>query len=176
MAQIEWILTVTPQTNLKVIRRSRKQPQVGDVFVMQLPDERYLFGRVVDVDLAGDHSPTPSAHLIYIYDHCRPSRAIDPEELTPDRLLLPPVHTNRLGWTRGYFETIMNYPTRPADLLKRHCFWDALREGYVDERGRPLQGPVKPCGEWGLASYRLIDDHISDALGIPRAPVEPNEG
>lgn len=43
---------------------------------------------------------------------------------------------------------------------------------YFDEQGRPLPAPVEPCGQWGIGNYRIIDDLVSRALGIPLAPVE----
>jgi hypothetical protein len=43
---------------------------------------------------------------------------------------------------------------------------------FVDETEKEVGGRSDPCGEWALASYRWIDDHVSDALGISRAPEE----
>jgi len=90
-----------------------------------------------------------------------------------DELLIPPIYTNRLGWVRGYFETIGNWPLASTDVLGRHCFWDTLRSKYVNGRGDVIEAPHEPCGECGLASYRIIDDEISDALGIARALADP---
>jgi hypothetical protein len=43
---------------------------------------------------------------------------------------------------------------------------------YYDEDGDELGAPIPnvPVGAAGLASYRVIDDWVSDELGIPRAP------
>jgi len=158
---------VDAETNLRVLRRSRRAPEPGDVFAMQLPDDRYLFGRVVATDLPSGRAPMPGANLVYIYRDR--SETKEPGVLTPDRLLLPPLFTNRLGWTRGVFETVHHAPLAPGDLLARHCFrrWNG---DHLDEYGRLLPGPVEPCGDWTLVSYRRIDDLVSDALGYPRAP------
>jgi len=40
---------------------------------------------------------------------------------------------------------------------------------YFDELSKPMDGPAEPVGEFGLQSYRTIDNLISDALGIERA-------
>jgi hypothetical protein len=162
-------------TNLQFLRRSRKELQPGDVFRMKLHGARYLFGCVVIADMP--RHPTlpsiPHANLIYVYDVESTSGEIPWESLTPDRLLIPPVFTNRLGWTHGVFETVGHRDLAHDDLLTRHCFrrWDGT---YLDERGARLPAEVWPCGEWGLASYRLIDDEIADAIGIPRAPDNPS--
>ena len=48
--------------------------------------------------------------------------------------------------------------------------WDATRKAYRDQLGAFRAERSEPCGYRGLGSYRLIDDLISDALGIDRAP------
>jgi hypothetical protein len=159
------------KTNLRIIKRTYRHPLPGDVFVMQLPNERYLCGRVVLADPSGETSPTPEAYLIYVYRHQFEDKRPDYSLLRPDQLLIPPEFINRLPWTKGYFETISHCELTGEDLLRQHCF--LYRAGvYVDERGRVLPCRVEPCGEWGLGSYRMLDDLISDALGIPRVPIE----
>jgi hypothetical protein len=85
-------------------------------------------------------------------------------------LLIPPQFVNRTPWTHGIFVNIASEPIRSSDLLEQHCFWDATRGIYRDEKGGRLTRRSEPCGEWGLGSYRLIDDLISDALAIKRGP------
>lgn len=157
--------------NLRVITPSRKAVRRGDVFAMRVPDGRYLFGTVVLADIPADKAPMPKSNLIYIYRHLADTPEPDLAELRPDALLVPPVFINRLPWSKGYFTTVAQRPLGPEDVLARHCFWDAPTKSYVDVEGRKLAGPVEPCGVWGLAGYHLIDREISDALGIPRAPV-----
>jgi len=150
-------------TNLGVLKRSRKKPEVGDLFVMLPPDGKYLFGRVIRTDALGPMK----ALLIYIYANRSESKEV-PEDLSPRSLLIPPTCTNALGWTHGRFETIENRPLGPGDVLERHCFYAAGR--YYDEDARPLSKKSEPCGIGGVTSYRMLDDVISDALGIPRVP------
>jgi hypothetical protein len=162
-------------TNLQQIKRSRHVPARGDIFVMQLPTGKYLFGRVMLAEPPRELAPTPSANLIYVYSWQSATKSPDYQQLTIDRLLLPPIWTNRLGWTRGVFQAVDNQPLRQHDLLPQHCFCDPVRGIYLDETGRKLPFRVEPCGEWGLVSYRWIDDQISDAVGIPRVPETPDD-
>jgi Immunity protein 26 len=160
-----------PPTNLQVLKPTRKKPQRGDIFVMQVPDDTYLFGRVIDADIMDpQRAPMPGSYLIYVYDTKSQSRRPDLADLTPDGLLLPPVFINKMPWTRGYFETVENATLGPADLLPRVSYWDAARARFVDQDGNALPREVQPCGDWALSSYRWLDDQISDALGIPRVP------
>lgn len=158
-------------TNLRVLSPSRKKPLAGDIFAMQLLDGDYLFGRVVGADLQQyNRAPMPGAYLIYVYNVRSPGKQCDLSILSPDRLLLPPVFVNRMPWTKGFFDKVGHEELSPRVLLKQHCFWDAARARYVDEQLNPLPRKVEPCGDWGLSSYRWLDDQISDALGIPRVP------
>lgn len=136
---------------------------------MQLPTEKYLFGRVILAEPPREQAPMPAANLIYVYALQAETNQPDYRLLNPESLLIPPVWTNRLGWTKGYFQTIENLPLRPDMLLRQHCF--RRDDGvYLDQIGARLAGRSEPCGEWALVSYRWIDDHISDALNIPRVP------
>jgi len=158
-------------TNLRVLRPSRKKPVTGDIFAMGLPDGTHIFGRVIEADiLESTRAPMPGSYLIYVYRYRTPGKQPDFAGLTPDGLLLPPVFINKMPWTKGYFETVDHLDLKPSDRLRQHCFWRASQGIFVDENRNRLPREVQPCGEWGLASYRLLDDLISDALGIPRVP------
>ena len=163
---------MAPEPNLRVLRPSRKPPRPGDVFAMLPPGGQYLFGRVIATDAsAGAFKPLL---LIYIFSVRSPTMEMsDQGRLNPEDLLIPPIMTNRLPWIRGYFQTLGHRDLRSGDLLQVHCFRGQPRYGldvYYDEHSNPLPGPVSPVGEWGLHSFRSIDDQVSDALGVTRAP------
>jgi hypothetical protein len=160
------------ETNLRVLKPSRKKPQPGDVFAMQLPDETFLFGRVVSTQakwtLAAGADP---AVLIYVYrERSSIAELPDGAVLKPSRLLVSPIMTNQRPWSKGYFQTLANLPLGPGDVLAQHCFLSASRGRYFDEHGNELRGPVEPVGDHALQSFRTIDDQVSDAVGIPRVP------
>jgi len=161
------------RTNLQIIKRSRRRPREGDLFRMVLPDSVELYGRVVGADLEPPRAPIANAYLIYVYKgDAHGSEEFATARLNPGRLLIPPVFINRLPWSLGYFETIANDVLTESDLLAQHCFWSAGRACYVDETRNRLPARLEPCGDWALSSYRWLDDHVSDALGIPRVPVD----
>lgn len=158
------------RTNLLALKPSRKAPRAGELFAMQLPDERFLFGRVVSTEAMAGPS-MPGAILIYVYRPRFDSMTVpDRSELSPTKLLVPPMMTNKLPWSKGYFETVADWPLEPGDLLRQHCFFSAARGRYFDEAGNELPGPVEPVGDYGLHSFWTIDDAVSDALGIDRVP------
>ena len=163
----------TAAVNLRVLKRSRKKPRPGDVFVFQLKCQpgRYRFGRVImtDASIGGFQNVI----LVYLYKATSSSKREIPH-LSPRDLLIRPAGTNRLPWTRGYFETVAHEELRDEDRLPMHCFRSTVRGGLFDERGRRLEKvvapPGVPVGEYGLDSYRTIDDEVSEALGVPLAP------
>jgi hypothetical protein len=174
------------ETNLRILKRSRKDLRPGDTFVLQMRDNEFIFGRVIRTDAkigaevrtrAGGYL-MEGCILIYIYNAFSSEKDQIPV-LDKNNLLIPPVMTNRLGWSRGYFEVVAHRDLTDEDIRHPHCFYrpgpvsrPEIRR-YYDEYDHELPGPVEPCGLYGLASFRVIDDELSDALGIPRVPFDP---
>jgi hypothetical protein len=157
--------------NLRPLKRSRPKLQPGDVFTLSPAPERFLFGRIILADLPKGRAPMPTANLIYIYDTERARPNPPPlDALEPTRLLVPPLFINRMPWTKGYFQNLAHSPLAPDDLLDEHCFWSPAHKTYRDQVGAVRAARSEPCGLWALESYRTVDDLISDALGIDRAP------
>jgi hypothetical protein len=158
-----------PLTNLEILKPSRKRLHPGDVFALYIGDE-YSFGRIITVEAKPGYSMR-NAVLIYVYRTRMGAKELpERSELRPDNLIVSPMMTNRLPWSRGYFEFVANIELDDADILPQHCFRSSYGE-YFDESLNRLPGAVEPVGDWGLHSFRTIDDELSDALGIPRVPV-----
>lgn len=161
-------MTVQP-TNMQPFEKSRKRPKVGDVFVIHIPQAGFLFGRLISTEAVWTHSSSAKgANLVYIYagSHGSPEATFND---SPDNLLIAPIFTNNLPWSRGYFKTIRNEEIQPHQKLSRHAFKSFSQGKYFDELGRQVLEPQEPIGVFALDSFATIDDQISDALGIPRA-------
>lgn len=153
---------------MRVLTPSRKKLRLGDVFAMGIPDGEFMFGRVIS-DKADIGFKTFNSYVLYVYSVRSLVKELpERRELRPDRLLIPPVIVSRLGWSRGYMETIANLPLDDEDVPKTLCF-RKYDDVYVDEVGRVLSGPVEPVGSYGLGNYLTMDDKISAALGMPSA-------
>lgn len=152
----------------QLLTPSRKRPHPGDIFVMKT-DKGYLFGRVVSTDAKWGYSPeTKGVNLVYVYRGLYPhSRPVPFERLMPEKLLFPPIMTNNLGWSRGYFETVANIPLTPTDTLSVHCFKDS-HGNYYDEDGRRLKAPTKIVGMLGLDSYLNVEERVGEVLSDER--------
>ncbi len=162
-----------PNTNMRILKKTRRKPEQGDIFVFQLKQlpDRYYFGRVVSIDTKIGGFRDGGIILIYLYRTWSPDKLSIPA-LSTSELLIAPIGTNALPWTRGYFEVVATGQNNPTDLLPQHCFKDAFRGRFVDEFGNVLSNPVEPIGFDGLHSFITIDVEISKALSIP--PAESN--
>jgi hypothetical protein len=166
---------MSPQ-NLQVLRPSRKSLKPGDVFTMQLPSLGYLFGRVISTTAMWSGIPDGgTTNLVYVFKHQSPSKTMpDRSHLQSDQLLIPPQLINRLGRSRGYFETLGNLPLGPGEVLPVHCFEDRGDHGqpsrWFNEHAEELPEPIPPVGIWAGGNYRTVEDKMCKALGIPLAP------
>ena len=158
-----------PATNFQPLTPSRRRLQPGDIFAMQLPDRRFIFGRVVRTDA---DCFAAGCILIYVFGHTSDT-PVPPARLLVHDLLIAPMTINRLGWSRGYFMTIDSRPFEEGERLPVHYF-ERTRWGeteYVDEDrqavGQPQEGT--PVGFQGLGNYLTVDHDVSIALGIPLA-------
>lgn len=152
----------------KLVGRGRK-PELGDVFEAHIGG-RNITGLVVGANLRGaKEAPMEGASLIYLYDPSKVKGGVPDGPLQPSDLLVPPIFTNQRPWTHGYFRKVKSIEVAEDQRLEHHCFWRVSTNQYVDERLNVLPAKIDPCGLWGLVSTEWIDDHLSDALGIPRA-------
>jgi len=138
---------------------------------MRLRTGDYVFGRVV-----GDAVPLfgYSALLLYVYNTVSASPSPPLDAMSPARLLFPPVLTNRLGWRRGYFETVATVPLCEDMVLSQHCFAELAGSPpkYYDAEGAELPQRLDPCGDWALSSFETISMRIETALvGTFREPI-----
>lgn len=152
--------------NMQLLEPIRKKQKVGDIFAIKILPDEYHYGRVIigHASVGG----FDNCLLLYFYRATSPVRDQVPE-LRRDDLLIPPQATNRQGWLKGYFFTVESRPLTKDDILPVHCFKD-YRGRYFDDQNHDLPGAIEPVGEWGLGSYRTIDDELSKALGLPIEP------
>jgi hypothetical protein len=153
--------------NLEILSKSKKGLKPGDVFVLKPKGHNYFFGRVIDVD--ADCGFGGGAILIYIYNSTSDNKNEVPN-LDKNELLLAPIMTNRLPWSKGYFENVQHNELTTENVLPVHCFKKPKLNAYYNEKGIKLDKEYKPTGLYGFYSYRSIDDSVSEKLGIPLVP------
>ena len=158
---------MTATTNLRVLKKTRRAPEVGDIFVFQVAQfpEKYLFGRVIATDSTIGAIRDFKAVLIYLYRISSSEKTNIPPLRTSD-LLVPPIGTNTQPWKQGFFEVVKSSPLQKTEILPQHCFRD-FRGWFFDEYSNRLPEAVEPVGVYGVSGIGSIDIMISKALGLP---------
>ena len=153
--------------NLEKLKSSRIKTKPGDIFVFRPKGHDYYFGRTISVD--AQIRAFKDCVLIYLYNVHSKDKSIIPD-LNKTNLLVPPIITNYLPWSRGYFETVGNKTLSKDDILQPNCFYSKIFNAYYDEYGNKLDKAYEPVSIYGLAGYKGIDVEISHALGLKIAP------
>jgi hypothetical protein len=157
--------------NLEKLAGRGRRPDQGDVFELCVKNGPRVLGLVVgDGQSEVVRTPVPGAYLIYVFDPTPWSDDIPRGRVSGDDLLIPPAYTNQRPWTLGYFRVMRNERDVDRLLLSRHCF-EATEGVFLDERRNRISQRWEPCGIWAGHSLEWLDDQISDALGIARAPI-----
>lgn len=101
------------------------------MFVGLTANGKYIFGRVVKTDA---YVLGPGRYVIYVFRHRSAEKTMPPREaLQTSELLLPPMITSKVCWTRGIFETIGHSDFQAGEQLPVHCFLNRLQQRYFDE-------------------------------------------
>ncbi|KUP25508.1 Imm26 family immunity protein [Paenibacillus sp. DMB5] len=114
-------------TELLHIKKTRKKPKVGDIFILQPKEGLYYSGKVIKTGIESINPFLNGWNLIYISG--RP--ATDKKEAKFDfsqGLLIPPVVTNNKGWYDGFFETIQSEEISDQEMNLSYGFWDEIKK------------------------------------------------
>ncbi len=151
--------------NMCVLKKTNKIPRPGDVFVLQVAADKFVWGRVIKDDTRIGNFE--GVWLLYLYSETSTSLGCMPE-LKKENLLIPPFGSNRQPWQKGYFQTVKHVSLNAGDILASHCFIDG-RGWYFDEYGNRLESLTddrQEWGDWGVFPYVDVDERVSEALGL----------
>jgi len=145
------------------MKKSSKNPQEGDVFVLQPTKGMFYFGKVIQTNLKSTDSFINGMTLIYIYKYCSINKEL-PLELEKEEFLIAPTIVNNQPWLKGYFETIGNVQVSENERTVEFAFWDVLKEEYVDISGQTITQKPQYWSVYGLGSYGVIGKEIQKAI------------
>lgn len=102
---------------MQVLGKSRKQIQVGDIFVLRFAGVGYVWGRVACTTAKCGMGPATYC-VVYIFNVVTPE--LDPiPELYLDKMTLPPYIVARQMWSQfGHFQTVARREPSAGDLLE----------------------------------------------------------
>ena len=151
------------ENNLILLKKDRKKPKEGDLFVLEPSEGLYCFGKVIISNVESKDSFINGMYLIYIYDIFSEEKQV-PQELDPDKLMFAPVVVNTQLWLKGFAETITNIAVTEKEKNLEYGFWHVGKEIYVDIHGDRLGYIPKISGIFGLGSYGIIGKEIHKAM------------
>ena len=149
--------------DLLVLKKSRKKPKEGDVFVLNPKKDIYCYGKVIEVGVKSRDSFVNGMYLIYLYNYFSETKALNCE-LDVDNLLIPPVVINSQLWINGYAETLSNIAVSEKEKNLEFGFWDIGRKIYVNINGDKIDKIPKLVSLFGLGSYGFIGKEINKAI------------
>lgn len=107
-------------TNLKFYKKSRRKNNVGDVFIISPNESVDLLCLIVDNSVQNPLLIEGMISIIIFHRNVKRQNCDKPSILdiiNNSSLLTPPIITNRLGWTKGYFKTIENTDINYTDII-----------------------------------------------------------
>ena len=146
---------------LRVIKRSGKYPQTGDIFILKPTKEITLSGIVMN-----DHINNINGSdllLVLIFKEDTDVRTAV-EKSVFEELLLPPQIVGQEYWTRGYFYCTdhIEHPEKPDD----YGFYSIGKGMFLDEYGTELASQPKLLGTYGVSSITGIARKVNQELII----------
>ena len=153
--------------NLEILKRTRKTPKPGDVFVFKLKQENfYRFGKLIRDDTSIGNFE--NVLMIYIYK-ARSKHKNKIPNLDHNKLLLPPLGLTNQLWTQGLVENIGFEKVTKENTLQPNVFRNPGRIDipFCDEDGNPVKNPIEPIGLYAEGNVRTFDNKISRRLGYP---------
>lgn len=140
----------------------------GDLFYVEYSKIGKIVGLVASADALISESATGT--LVYFFGRDVSAQLVaEPTRVASrslDDLLIGPVVTNRLGWSRGYFQTFSRVDMGECEMpvVSLEKYGGALFD--VDGNRISESRAVAPYALRGTEAYTRIDDLISDALKI----------
>lgn len=149
--------------DLLVLKKTRKKPKEGDIFVLNPKRDLYCYGKIIEVGVKSKDSFVNGMYLIYLYDYFSKTKELK-VELDVDNLLIPPMVVNTQLWLKGYAETLSNIEVSEKERNLEFGFWDIGREIYVNINGDKIDNIPKLISLFGLGSYGIVGKEIQKVI------------
>lgn len=136
------------------IKRTRKKPELGDVFVVQPREGLYFYGKVIK-EVSGN---IVDGLLVFLYKRYT-EQLVMPAELDPDNLLMDPFIVTGYPWRSGHFYTVGNMGVTEEEDSLDCGFFHAGKTvtEYKDAQGNLLDHVPKIRIGYGIYTYYHVE-------------------
>ena len=145
----------------KVIKRTRKYPEIGSIFRAETQGRVVLYGVVINNHVKNNHADDQLVVAIY-------KPGIEPFDFitinNSKHLLLPPLIITKGYWTKGYFcpeKSIEN-----LDVKLNYGFYDIGKACFVNEYREELEKEPELLGLYGLTTFTGVARKVNRRLII----------
>ena len=164
--KIDELMGNTPQ--LKVIKRKRKYPEVGDIFELMTQEGIVFNGLVVNNHLT-QIWPGDELILVFIFKEGIDVKNCITNGVKKDDLLIAPRIVGKEYWTRGYFHTVDHVEEYSAK--KNYGFYwipynPTNHDTFYDEYKNELEKEPELLGQWGVVTITGIASSVYKAMII----------
>ena len=164
---------------LELIKKSRPKIKIGDIFCYKMNNSFYV-GVVLHNYLDPSLGEGTMITCAFLETKYAAVNEISVQKIKDDLLsrafLLPPINTNRRGWTHGYFIMLDNINLDFAESILREIrFFYGIRTIYNITYSKVPDCPdFKLCGEIGGYAYEGIQFLIQISLDLPFTEENPS--
>ncbi|MCM1386586.1 MAG: hypothetical protein NC231_04605 [Bacillus sp. (in: Bacteria)] len=133
---------------LKVIKRKRSYPEIGDMFMVKPKDDLCLYGVVINNHINNIHGD--DLILILIFKQGKNIERCIEEGIKGDDLLLEPTIVGKEYWTRGYFYNYAHYDQHIN--FYNYGFYYIGKDIFCNEYGEEIGKEPQILGLYGVAT------------------------
>lgn len=149
---------------LKVIKKDRQYPEVGDVFELKASDGTMLQGVVLSNHINNNNGDELICVVIF-HENIDAIKTLA-KKIKRDSILLPPFILGKEYWTKGFFSTIGHFAGK-MDFME-YGFYSIGKGKFFDEYGHELKKEPRLCGTYGVTTINGVAMEITKELIIIR--------
>lgn len=151
---------------LRVIKKLKKEPMDGDVFVLSPRDNVYFYGKVLKANIQHISKDVfiHGKNLVFIFK--TKSREIDMVNYRSDysNLLIDPAIVDSSYWSKGYFYTIGNEEVKDFEKNLDYGFYKLVQDKFYKENGVEMERQPLLFGTYGIATISGIASRVEKEL------------
>ncbi len=146
---------------LRVIKKSRNYPEVGDIFELKASDGTILQGVVLSNHINNNNGEDLICVVIF-HENIDIMEIL--EKRIEDYIILPPFILGKEYWTKGFFNTIGHFSG--IINFKEYGFYSVGKGKFFDEYGAELKNEPRICGTYGVTTINGVAMEITKELII----------
>jgi hypothetical protein len=153
---------------LRIIKKSKKGPIDGDIFLLCPRESIFFYGKVMkaDIDHLGKDIFFHGKNLVFIFKYKTKELSIDNFRSDYSNLLIPPEIVDNSCWYSGLFYTIGNEKVTDAERCLEYGFYNILSGKYYKENGVELEHRPIILGTYGVSTITGIASNVEKEIII----------